>query len=311
MSLTRFYARACFFVRSASSSHAQIRFAAVCGALACAVTLAAGLSQADAQTPATAVGTPTQCTPMQVTITPGKPVVLPVGTTQITLSTVQGTPLAGPADWSVNVTSPTWSPTVEDVAALNRALNASAKVGPFVRVERQGQLACLAAVRVADASAGPSSESAASAGTSGGAGARSSGMGTAAATSVVFRVPGGVTPTEACQTAGAAAEGSSNPAASRDGARTTVVLFLDTGAGSEEAPCYVSPRAAVVGNVIRAGVFTPVTSTGGLARTEWTRIEFQPCALEAAAPNVLRTEEKQSSAPQSGETEATYRPVFF
>lgn len=270
-----------------------------------------------------------------ITLTAGAvPVTLPSGTTRLTLSSAAGVALTGAAAWSVNVSGPGWKPTTADVAGLDRAVEQSAKAGPFVRVDRQGQPVCRAAIVTAPTTATPSNGGANVTATSPAGAVASDGSAASpqaaaaqpapaqppaaqppAAPPPTYRAPGGVSISEACQAEGARAEsGAAAGAASRDGARTTVVLFLDDPTGSRETPCYVSRRAAVQGDLILVGVYTPYFTSPDSAPASalWTRVDYQPCPLEPAAPNVYRSEEKQpSTTRQGGGSEALYRAVWF
>jgi hypothetical protein len=96
-----------------------------------------------------------------------------------------------------------------------------------------------------------------------------------------------------CRAAGAEWERELARRPGHRGGRFTVLVFLEgTGAGQGDV-CYYNREYGVVGDPIYVAVF----SSGAVV---WRTARYEPCALQAAAPNVLQTGERFPAALQSG-----------
>jgi hypothetical protein len=85
--------------------------------------------------------------------------------------------------------------------------------------------------------------------------------------------------------------------------RPLVILFYDDGSELNSTPCFVSTSAAAVGDLIVAGVYYPQN------QHVWSQVQYEPCPLESASPNILQTESKQIQAPQAAQVE--FGTVWF
>ncbi|HEU5217441.1 MAG TPA: hypothetical protein VFU23_02210, partial [Gemmatimonadales bacterium] len=73
----------------------------------------------------------------------------------------------------------------------------------------------------------------------------------------------------------------------------TLLIFLESGNGSDANICYYNRDYGVAGDPIYVGMFRKSFT--------WTAVRFEPCAIQAAAPNVLQSSDKFPSGLQAGE----------
>ncbi len=177
-----------------------------------------------------------------------------------------------------------WNPATADSV---KAAKVSGD-GGSVLITRAGQPECVVAIALAAAPAPPSAPAVGDTGT------------TAAATAGSDFT----TTYNACRVEGQAKEEETRQQmrGGRRG-RPLVVLFYDDGTDLNSTPCFVSTAAAAVGDLIVAGVYFPPNAH------VWSQVQFEPCPLESASPNILQTESKQPQAPQAAQAE--FATVWF
>ncbi|HTK48803.1 MAG TPA: hypothetical protein VL328_12580 [Gemmatimonadaceae bacterium] len=104
-----------------------------------------------------------------------------------------------------------------------------------------------------------------------------------------------------CQSAGGAWKSELAATPGLDMAHLTILVFLGAAEG-RSGICYYNREYGVVGDPIFVAVFTDDADT-------WAGVEFEPCALQSAAPSVLESTYKYPlSAPNTVQrAEATWR----